>query len=83
MLELNVDVKPSRLLLFSSFLPRALPPVTYIGKPMCIAFQASSRYLNIVKCFHSLSHDFSVELRNILKYLAVRSEFSNFASKMP
>ncbi len=31
-------------------LPRAalrLPPVTYIGKPTCIAFQASSRHYNI------------------------------------
>ena len=40
----NVEVKPSRLLSVCSFLPRAtlrLPPVTYIGKPMCIAFQAS------------------------------------------
>ena len=41
--ELNVEVKPSRLFSACSFLPRAtlrLPPVTNIGKPMCIAFQA-------------------------------------------
>ena len=40
----NVEVKPSRLLSACSFLPRAtlrLPPVTYIGKPLCIAFQAN------------------------------------------
>ena len=41
LLKLNVEVKPSRLLFACSFLPRALPPVTNIGKPMCIAFQAS------------------------------------------
>ena len=40
MLEVNVEVKPSRLLSTCSFLPRALPPVTNIGKPICIAFQA-------------------------------------------
>ena len=49
MLELNVKVKPSRLLSTCSFLPRAtlrLPPVTYIGKPMCIAFQANHPFLH-------------------------------------
>ena len=40
LLKLNVEVKPSRLLFACSFLPRALPPVINIGKPMCIAFQA-------------------------------------------
>ena len=43
LLQLNVEVKPSRILSACSFLPRAtlcLPPVTNIGKPMCTAFQA-------------------------------------------
>ena len=38
--DVNVEVKPSRLLLIVSHYPGAMPPVTYIGKPMCTAFQA-------------------------------------------
>ena len=56
LVTVNVKVKPSRLLSACSFLPRAtlrLPPVTYIGKPMCIAFQASFRHHIIILRFRS------------------------------
>lgn len=37
---MNVEVKPSRLLDDCFSLPWAMPMVTYIGKPTCIALQA-------------------------------------------
>ena len=61
----NVEVKPSRLFVCLLSLPRAalrLPPVTYIGKPMCIAFQASPRHYNIILCFQSFPMIFPLSL---------------------
>ena len=68
MLEVNVEVKPSRLLSTCSFLPRALPPVTNIGKPMCIAFQASSRHYNVILRFQSFPMIFPRSHNTVYRY---------------